>query len=139
MTEHLRDSDSQIPHTIPLRVGVIFPNIHMNSRLRLLSEKMRYLSVILVDKPTIKRLSMKTTLSVQNVEIQLARKKSSLKSQIYSSSDLDSQMHSDSDTKIPMVKPKISSWDAMELAFLVLWDSSLKSLQMKNDSSGLKI
>ena len=80
---------------------------------------------------------MRTILSVQNANIGYVRKKSELKLQISSSWDLVFLMHSDSSTKILMDKPKVLLWDVMGLGFLVLWDSSLKSLQMKNDSSGL--
>ena len=84
-----------------------------------------------------KEILDETILSVQNANIGYVRKKSELKLPISSSWDLVFLMHSDSSTKILMDKPKILLWDVMGLGFLVLWDSSLKSLQMKNDSSGL--
>lgn len=139
MIKSFIDSESVILPIIHLPVVETFPNILMNFRQNLGFEKMKYLSVMLVVKLIISKSLIQMHLFVQNVAKKSIPKKLCQKLEISSNFDHDFLMPSDSNIRIEMVRPKISSWGVMVSGFLDSWALSQKKWQILRDSSGLPI
>lgn len=139
MIEYLTDSDSETLRTIRLLLVETFRSIPMNFRQSSVSERMRYMSVSDADRHTIQRSFLKMDFSVWYVADVSMKKRSSQRSEIFSSSALVFLRHSDSSIRIEKEKMKHSLWDVTESVFLDLWELLQRNLLMRSDLSGQKI